>query len=88
MERLSIEYCKKEAPNDKLEKLIRELHLIQSQIQDLNSHIATSDSAPKPRFESTRFDVDGSLVKQLESWIDSYDGQLPKLTNFILPVLD
>jgi len=85
--RLSIELCQKEASSDRLETLIKELRLIQNQIQDLSSHIATSDSAPKARFESTRFDVDGRLVKQLESWIDSYDKQLPRLTNFILPVL-
>lgn len=34
----------------------------------------------------TVFDVDGSHVLELESWIDEYDSELPKLTKFILPV--
>lgn len=34
----------------------------------------------------TAFDTNGNHVKDLEDWIDEYDEQLPKLTQFILPV--
>lgn len=83
--RLSIEHCKKEAVKP-LESLVDQLIQIQSQLQDLNSHLATTKTAKTERYEATRFDTEGKLVFQLESWIDSYDEKLPKLVNFILPV--
>lgn len=75
---------------------------LQCTLQDLNSNLATplpkessgsSTGTGKPlsmmerrKREKTAFDVDGSMVKDLERWIDSLDSFLPPLKNFILPV--
>lgn len=34
----------------------------------------------------TSFDSEGKNVAELENWIDELDADLPKLTQFILPV--
>ena len=49
---------------------------IQSDIQDLNSHIASSG---KMAFKDKNVHV-------LEEWIDEFDSKVPKLSKFILPV--
>lgn len=56
---------------------------IQSRLQELNSHVATPDGT---RAESLRFDQDGRLVAQVETWIDAMESTLPPLRTFILPV--
>ena len=58
---------------------------IQSILLDIGSHIAT----PKTKAEQKQLDrlstFDSNLIKELESWIDSLDQELPILKNFILP---
>ncbi|KAI9286098.1 cob(I)yrinic acid a,c-diamide adenosyltransferase, mitochondrial-like protein [Umbelopsis sp. AD052] len=78
---LAREYCDEQnnGLSEKLEK-------IQCLLQDIGSNIATprsqSNDARKAR---TTFDEDGSLVTELENWIDEMDETLPPLKNFILP---
>ncbi|OAD05547.1 hypothetical protein MUCCIDRAFT_141306 [Mucor lusitanicus CBS 277.49] len=68
--------------NELVEKLIK----IQCLLQDVGSNLATPrEQCNEARLARTRFDADGQHVKALESWIDEYDQQLPKLTKFILP---
>ena len=57
-------------------------------LQDIGSNIATPRSTTESEFKlkKTQFDPNGSLVQELEEWIDEFDSKLPKLTNFILPV--
>ena len=76
---VAIEHCKS---TEKLNELVEKLVTVQSRIQDLNSHIATTNTAQSERFgtnvisaqvayhvESTRFDRDGKHTDQLEQWI-------------------
>lgn len=71
---------------DKFGPLLEQLGAVQSHLQDLNSHLATSKEPSPERYAATRFDPSGSLVAGLEAWIDGYDARLPRLTTFILPV--
>lgn len=61
------------------------LEWVQSRLLDLGSHVATpiDTTSSNSKLERTLFDEEH--VKTLERWIDEYDSQLPKLTNFILP---
>eukprot|EP00123_Amoebidium_parasiticum_P022806 comp95547_c0_seq1/m.48644 comp95547_c0_seq1/g.48644 ORF comp95547_c0_seq1/g.48644 comp95547_c0_seq1/m.48644 type:complete len:241 (-) comp95547_c0_seq1:59-781(-) len=53
---------------------------------DMGSNIATPrNCSPENRLAATRFDEDGTLVKQLEDLIDELESKLPPLANFILP---
>ncbi|KAK1806907.1 hypothetical protein P4O66_005395, partial [Electrophorus voltai] len=61
-----------------------QLDKIQCVLQDVGSNIATPhSSARQSHIKKTRFS--SQPVSELESWIDSYMGELPPLTNFILP---
>ncbi|KAJ1552228.1 hypothetical protein HK405_012145, partial [Cladochytrium tenue] len=52
----------------------------------IGANVATPRTkASEARAAKTVFDVDGGLAKELESWIDGLDTQLPPLRNFILP---
>ncbi|CAO3661035.1 unnamed protein product [Umbelopsis ramanniana] len=78
---LAREYCDEQnnGLSEKLEK-------IQCLLQDIGSNIATPrTSANEARIARTAFDKSGSLVAELEEWIDEMDEQLPPLKNFILP---
>lgn len=63
--------------------LEEQLLYIQCRLQELNSHIATPGDGEARR---VLFDVKGTVVAQLERWIDDLDVKLPPLTTFILPV--
>ena len=59
---------------------------LQSRLLDLGSAIATPQSSSNDaQLQRAAFDVDGEEVRQLESWIDVMDEELPPLRNFILP---
>ncbi|KAI9090079.1 Adenosylcobalamin biosynthesis, ATP:cob(I)alamin adenosyltransferase-like protein [Phlyctochytrium arcticum] len=59
---------------------------IQSLLQDIGSNVATPrTNATEARLARTQFDPDGTLVKELENWIDEFDTELPPIRNFILP---
>ena len=76
------EYCLDAKTND----LLPQLEKIQCILQDIGSNIATPrKSATEHRLAKTEFDTTGSLVTELETWIDSLDEPLPPLKNFILP---
>ncbi|PIK49391.1 putative cob(I)yrinic acid a,c-diamide adenosyltransferase, mitochondrial, partial [Apostichopus japonicus] len=76
---LAREFCK-----DANLGLEEELVKIQCIIQDAGSNIATPKSLAAPnQLRVTQFD--GSIVQELETWIDSYTSDLPPLKNFILP---
>jgi len=77
---VSIEYCKDE-------KLANFLTEIQCRLLDIGSNIATprNQSSESIKLEKTQFDLDGSQIALLESWIDLIDSTLPPLTAFILP---
>ncbi|KAG2231992.1 hypothetical protein INT48_004802 [Thamnidium elegans] len=67
-------------------ELIERLVQIQSLLQDVGSNLATPrEHSNEARLARTAFDTNGNHVKDLENWIDEYDEQLPKLTQFILP---
>ncbi|KAI8087728.1 Adenosylcobalamin biosynthesis, ATP:cob(I)alamin adenosyltransferase-like protein [Gilbertella persicaria] len=67
-------------------ELIKRLTKIQCLLQDAGSNIATPrEQSNESRLVRTAFDPSGTQVDQLETWIDEYDEQLPKLTKFILP---
>ncbi|CAO3607872.1 unnamed protein product [Mucor hiemalis] len=66
--------------------LIDRLVTIQSLLQDVGSNLATPrERSNEARLARTAFDTNGIHVTNLEEWIDEYDEQLPKLTQFILP---
>ncbi|TPX64367.1 cob(I)yrinic acid a,c-diamide adenosyltransferase [Spizellomyces sp. 'palustris'] len=78
---LAIDYSD-EAGNGLNEKLQK----VQCLLQDIGSNVATPRAkASEVRLARTQFDPDGSLVQELESWIDELDESLPPLRNFILP---
>ncbi|KAI4902730.1 hypothetical protein NFI96_016639 [Prochilodus magdalenae] len=61
-----------------------QLDKIQCVLQDVGSNIATPrSSARESHIKKTKFS--SQPAAELESWIDSYTGELPPLTNFILP---
>ncbi|KAG2197879.1 hypothetical protein INT47_003548 [Mucor saturninus] len=67
-------------------ELIERLVKIQSLLQDVGSNLATPrEQSDEARLAKTSFDVEGKDVAMLEEWIDGYDEELPKLTQFILP---
>ena len=72
-----------------LQCLAPQITTIQCCLQDIGSNIATPhepDSSDLTRKQAkTRFDSQGSHLKNLELWIDDYDATLPPLTKFILP---
>lgn len=58
---------------------------IQSILLDIGSHIATPRTkAPQKQLDRLS-NFDTNLTKELETWIDTYDEELPPLKNFILP---
>ncbi|KAJ3008946.1 hypothetical protein HKX48_008256 [Thoreauomyces humboldtii] len=62
------------------------LQKVQCLLQDVGSNIATPRTkASDLKLTRTQFDVDGTLVAEVEAWIDELDASLPPLTNFILP---
>jgi cob(I)alamin adenosyltransferase len=66
-------------------KLSEQLYIIQCQLQDVNSHIATppEKASIDKRLRTTFTGKEWS--EQLENWIDSMEETLPVLKNFILP---
>ncbi|KAI9209483.1 CobIyrinic acid a,c-diamide adenosyltransferase mitochondrial precursor [Polychytrium aggregatum] len=78
---LAHHFCVK-TDNGLADKLVK----IQCLLQDIGSNIATPRSkASEFKLSKTSFDVNGELVKELESWIDQLDNSLEPLTQFILP---
>ncbi|KAJ3207015.1 hypothetical protein HDU82_004137 [Entophlyctis luteolus] len=78
---LAREYCE-----DAKNGLPSKLEKIQCVLQDVGSNVATPrGSASEFKLARTEFDVDGSLVAELENWIDELDTNLEPLKNFILP---
>ncbi|KAJ3149222.1 hypothetical protein HDU89_003938 [Geranomyces variabilis] len=62
------------------------LQKVQCLLQDIGSNVATPRSnASDAKLVRTTFDVNGTLVAELETWIDTLDAELPPLKNFILP---
>ncbi|TPX62620.1 cob(I)yrinic acid a,c-diamide adenosyltransferase [Powellomyces hirtus] len=62
------------------------LQKVQCLLQDIGSNVATPRStAAENKLSKTTFDIDGSLVTELETWIDDLSAELPPLQNFILP---
>jgi cob(I)alamin adenosyltransferase len=56
-------------------------------LQDIGSNIATPrEQSNQVKLTRTQFDKSGELVLEIENWIDTLDVDLPKLTQFILPV--
>ncbi|KAG2184422.1 hypothetical protein INT43_000331 [Umbelopsis isabellina] len=83
------EYC--DTQNNGLSE---KLEVIQCLLQDIGSNIATPKGGANEfkrelslhgLTERTKFDENGSHVKDLEDWIDELDRELPPLKNFILP---
>jgi ATP:cob(I)alamin adenosyltransferase len=69
-----------------IEDLAQELALIQSQLLDLGSHVATpraSKSTTQQQLQRTMFPR--SRVRQLEAKIDDLVSKLPDLNSFVLP---
>jgi cob(I)alamin adenosyltransferase len=70
-------------------KPLSQIEKIQCYLQDLNSNVATprnSTFASSFKINRTLFDAEGAGAKELETWIDDMDSELPPLKNFILPV--
>ncbi|ELR12260.1 ATP:cob(I)alamin adenosyltransferase [Acanthamoeba castellanii str. Neff] len=73
------EYCK--LADNGLHVYIEE---IQARLMDVGSAVATPEtSATEPQKAKMAFGME--YTEALEEWIDLLDGQLPKLTRFILP---
>jgi len=57
---------------------------IQSRLFDLGAAIATpAQTSSEEKKEYTRFPA--AFTQKVEEWIDEIDGQLPPLTNFVIP---
>ncbi|MCH2595187.1 MAG: cob(I)yrinic acid a,c-diamide adenosyltransferase [Pirellulales bacterium] len=56
------------------------VNLLQNQLFDLGAELAS----PNPTERSTDFLVESTITEQ-EKWIDTFEEELPALTNFILP---
>ncbi|KAI8890452.1 hypothetical protein K501DRAFT_206385 [Backusella circina FSU 941] len=66
--------------------LIEKLEKIQCLLQDIGSNIATPrEQSNQVKLARTEFDKTGELALEIEHWIDAFDLDLPKLTQFILP---
>eukprot|EP00127_Corallochytrium_limacisporum_P006857 Clim_evm72s236 gene=Clim_evmTU72s236 len=62
------------------------LRIIQGNLILVGSNVGTPRNDENgDKVNMTKFDVDGSKLKELEGWIDELDAQLEPLTNFILP---
>ncbi|MCB0339615.1 MAG: cob(I)yrinic acid a,c-diamide adenosyltransferase [Bdellovibrionales bacterium] len=67
--------------DDGWEVLTQQIALIQNELFDLGSSLATPPTFDKyPRFE-----VDIKMISRLEEWIDAHIESLPTLTSFVLP---
>jgi len=66
-------------------EVIERLEWVQSRLLDLGSHVATPIDTTSSSMKLERTYFGEEHVKTLEGWIDEYDAELPKLTNFILP---
>lgn len=64
--------------------LVEKIHIIQSLLFDIGSHIATP-LTNSPGFKITKTEFNPDNVTQLEKWIDEIQNVLPPLQNFILP---
>jgi len=71
------------AGNHKVREFAEELERIQCMLQDLQSSLATPQSAAEGMLEKVKFNADN--IKFLEERIDCYTTELPELKNFILP---
>lgn len=61
--------------------LQEQLLIVQRELFDLGRDLAT----PLDKVEKTGYHVTEAQVSRLEQFIDSYDGEVPPLTKFILP---
>ncbi|KAJ3074484.1 hypothetical protein HDU98_011167 [Podochytrium sp. JEL0797] len=78
---LAREFC--EDANNGLEENLEKIQCI---LLDVGANCATPrGAASEYKKNRTEFDIDGSLVNELESWIDELDQSLEPLKNFILP---
>ena len=76
---------KENVESKKSNEVHNRLEWVQSRLLDLGSHVATPIDTTSSHSKLERTSFDEEHVKTLERWIDEYDAQLPKLTNFILP---
>lgn len=65
----------------KTDDLIDQLLIIQRELFDLGRDLAT----PLEKVEKTGYHVTKEQVERLETFIDSFDAEVPPLTKFILP---
>ena len=65
--------------------MVKKLEEIQCILQDVSSNVATPPSSVKSEKKAAATAFDGSVVTDLEEWIDELDSKLPPLRNFILP---
>ncbi|XP_061585102.1 corrinoid adenosyltransferase [Cololabis saira] len=69
---------------DKGHTFTYQLDKIQCVLQDIGSNVATPrSSARESHMKRTKFT--SQPIADLETWIDNFTGELPPLTNFILP---
>tara|TARA_A100001015_G_C14989993_1_gene713425 strand:- start:517 stop:1095 length:579 start_codon:yes stop_codon:yes gene_type:complete len=70
--------------DESLTDLSEQLIYIQSKLFDLGAAVATPRKwASEKKQDNTNFSID--YTRQLEKWIDSMDGEIEPLTQFILP---
>lgn len=65
----------------KTDDLIEQLLIIQRELFDLGRDLAT----PVEKVQESGYHVGGDKTARLETFIDSYDAEVPPLTKFILP---
>ncbi|CAB4002082.1 Hypothetical predicted protein [Paramuricea clavata] len=76
---LASEFCA-----DEVHGIVEDLQEVQCILQDVGANIATPRSSTnEKKVGQTHFQL--GEVERLETWIDRYHSQLPKLTRFILP---
>ncbi|EFC48056.1 predicted protein [Naegleria gruberi] len=84
---LQIKLCDElgETDMNNIELLKSSLTSVQSRLLDLGSCIATPIETTTSEDKINRVKFDNSNIEKVENWIDTLDGSLPPLKNFILP---